>query len=98
MTVPVVTESGGGRNFSRYVLVGYLVAAVGFALLFVVLAKFIPVFDRFALSPQGRFLAPISILLICFGGLLRYRARAKSETSMRKELHKVERNVGEVDL
>ncbi len=56
---------------------GYLVAALGFALLFVALAKFIPLFDRFAEGAQGKLLMPISSLLICVGGFLSHRARAK---------------------
>ena len=64
-------------SVSHWILSGYLIAGIGFLLLLAVLAHFIPLYDRFASGPHGRYLVPASILMICMGGYLRHRARIK---------------------
>jgi uncharacterized membrane protein YidH (DUF202 family) len=88
MNSPKVTESG---NFTRHLLIGFVVAALGFALAFAALAKFLPLYHRFVSSENVKLLFPILIffislgwLLVCLGWLRRFRKRRVQEVSPRR--------------
>ena len=61
--------------------VGYCVAAVAFALLFLVLSKLVPAFERFVEGGYGKLLLPIAFFFLFMGGFLQYRARVKRRLS-----------------
>jgi hypothetical protein len=77
MVTPSALETDIRGTTFKSMLAGYLVALAGFVLLFVGLAKFLPFFNRFAEGRHGELLLPLSVLLICVGGLLRHKAIAK---------------------
>jgi hypothetical protein len=57
---------------------GFLIAGLGFTLLWASMAYLIPLWFKFDASPRSRFLMPLAVLFISVGGLMRYlRGRAK---------------------
>ena len=72
------SRSGNGKVQLLPLAAGLLIAGLCFALLFAAMAYLIPVLFRFDMSPRSRVLAPLAILFISVGGLIRYvRGRAE---------------------
>jgi hypothetical protein len=67
---------------------GLLIAVACFALLFAVLARFIPAFIRFADSPRGRFLPIASIFFVMFSGSLGYSFRRRARRLRSSAAHR----------
>ena len=65
-------------------VVGFLIAGLGFAFLLTAMAYLLPLFFRFERSPWSRSLAPVTILFISISGLIRYlRARRRAPADSR---------------
>jgi len=66
------------RSHGLKLALGFLIAGSCFALVFVVMARLIPLFLRFTESPQARLLPAFSILSgLIFGLVVYFKRRAK---------------------
>ena len=74
-----ISESPTSRKSQLISLAaGFLIAGLGFALLWALMAYLIPLWFKFDASPRSRLLMPLAVLFISVGGLMRYlRGRAK---------------------